>query len=85
MGRAAMSTRWDERNVQFQCKRCNGFKSGEQYKYSIKLDEVYGEGTADELYVLSKQTRKWSIAELESAVRHYKDKVAELKSEKGLA
>ena len=85
MGRAALSTRWDERNVQFQCKKCNGFKSGEQYKYSKKLDEVYGDGTSEELYVLSKQLQRWSDAELDQAARHYKTRVEELKGQKGLA
>jgi hypothetical protein len=84
MSRACMSTRWDEKNVQFQCKRCNGFRSGEQYKFSIELDKLYGEGTAEALLIASKMTARWSREELDSMYHHYKRKVDELKSTKGL-
>jgi len=79
-----MSTRWNILNVQFQCKRCNGSRSGEQYKFSIRLDELYGEGTAERLLIESKQTRKFTRDELEEMYHHYKRKVDELKSTKGL-
>lgn len=84
MSRACMSTRWHEKNVQFQCKRCNGFRSGEQYKFSKELDRIYGEGTAEALLIASKQTRKFSREELESMYHHYKRKVDELRGTKGL-
>jgi len=84
MSRACMSTRWDERNVQYQCKRCNGFRSGEQYLFSQNLDRVYGEGTAEGLHIASKQTYKYTRDELESLYHHYKRLVDELRSTKGL-
>ena len=85
MSRACMSTRWDPNgNVQFQCKRCNGFRSGEQYLFSIHLDQQYGEGTAERIMIESKQTRKFTRDELEALYHHYKRKVDELKSTKGL-
>lgn len=84
MSRACMSTRWDEKNVQFQCKRCNGFRSGEQFLFSQHLDSQYGEGTADALYIKSKQTYKHTPQELESMYRHYKRLVDEIRSTKGL-
>lgn len=84
MSRACMSTRWDEANVQFQCKRCNGFRSGEQFLFAKELDRIHGEGTADGLLVASKQLRKFSREELESMFHHYKRKVDELKGTKGL-
>jgi hypothetical protein len=79
-----MSTRWDEKNVQFQCKRCNGFRSGEQFLFSQHLDRQHGEGTAEALLIESKKTRKFSRDELEALYHHYKRKVDELKSTKGL-
>lgn len=84
MSRACMKTRWDEKNVQFQCKRCNGFRSGEQYKFSIRLEEEYGKGTAEALLIASKMTARWSRDELEQMYHHYKRKVDELRSTKGL-
>lgn len=83
MSRACMSTRWDETNVQFQCKRCN-MRSGEQYLFSIHLDQEYGEGTAERLMIASKKTRKFTHAELEQMFHHYKRLVDELRSTKGL-
>ncbi len=85
MSRACMSTRWDPNgNVQFQCKRCNGFRSGEQFLFARKLDAEYGEGKAEELFIESKQTRKWTRAELEQMYHHYKRLVDELRSSKGI-
>jgi hypothetical protein len=84
MSRACMSTRWDERNVQFQCKRCNGFRSGEQYRYSIELDKLYGEGTAELLLIESKKTRKFTRDELEAMYHHYKRRVDDLRNSKGI-
>ncbi len=78
MSRAAMSTRWHELNVQFQCKPCNGFRSGEQYKFAQELDRVYGEGTADELVRMSKEMRKYSIEELEEILEHYRHEARKL-------
>ena len=31
-------------NVAPQCKRCNGFRSGEQFKFARRLDADFGEG-----------------------------------------
>ena len=84
MSRACMSTRFEETNVQFQCKRCNGFRSGEQYLFAQHLDQHYGEGTAEALHIASKQTRKFTHAELEQMYYHYKRLVDELRSTKGL-
>jgi len=69
--RAKFSTRWDERNVRPQCKSCNGFRSGEQYRFARNLDAEYGEGTAMEIEALSNTTRKYSVEELEALVDVY--------------
>lgn len=37
-------------NVNLQCVSCNTFHAGEQYKYSIAIDEKYGEGVAKTLH-----------------------------------
>ena len=76
--RMKMSTRWDERNVQFQCKRCNMTNGGQQYQFGIRLDEVYGEGTAQEILVKSQQITKFSISDLRELIELYKRKVDEL-------
>lgn len=49
-GRRFPATRWDWENVNAQCAGCNTFNGGEQYKYSLAVDEKYGEGTAKKLH-----------------------------------
>jgi 4-hydroxy-3-methylbut-2-en-1-yl diphosphate synthase IspG/GcpE len=72
MSRRHYSTRWDETNCQVQCAGCNVFRYGEQYKFSIGLDQKYGEGTADEMLQQSKQIIKLSTEELEDLINKYK-------------
>jgi len=84
MVRQKMSTRFDELNVQFQCKSCNGFEGGAQYKFAKRLDEIYGEGTAERILLESNQNKKWTVAELEEKVRYYRQKVNEIKAQRGL-
>lgn len=71
MSRSKYSTRWDDKNVQVQCKACNVFKHGEQFKFSLKLDQVYGKGTAEELMIKSNNLQKISNFELESLIEEY--------------
>lgn len=72
MSRKHYSTRWDEDNVQVQCKSCNLYNQGEQYKYSIFL----GQEKSDELYMKSRQTVKLSNFELEELIEIYQQKLA---------
>lgn len=68
--RSKYSTRWLYKpeeglvNVMPQCKRCNMTNGGQQYIYGKRLDEVYGEGTADKIVLMSNQTRKFSTQEI---------------------
>jgi hypothetical protein len=78
------STRWNIRNCQVQCVKCNMFNQGEQYKFAIGLDSKYGEGTADELIFLSNQTTKFTRVEYEDYVFYYKSIVENLKKEKNI-
>jgi len=76
--RGKYSIRWDEKNVQFQCKGCNMTNGGQQFIFGKKLDEKYGPGTADELVVEGHKTRKFANFELEDMIQMYKDRVGEL-------
>ena len=73
-----MPTRYDERNVNAQCKACNGFRAGEQYKYGLELEKMYDPNTVTELVDLSKTTRKFKPYELQEMIDIYKAKVKEL-------
>ena len=65
-------------------KKCNIFQSGQQYLFSVALNRLHGEGTADALYVMSKQTRKYSTGELRAMIEIYKTKVEDIRRDKGL-
>jgi len=84
ISRGALSTRWNETNVQFQDKKCNIFQSGQQYLFSVALNRLHGEGTADALFAMSRQTRKYGVGELKAMIVIYKDKVEAIKRDKGL-
>jgi len=84
ISRGKMSTRYDEQNVHFQCKKCNIFRNGEQYLYSLALDRKYGEGTAERIYLESNKTKKTSIGELRRMIKHYTRQIDEITKQKGI-
>ncbi len=67
------STRWDKLNCQVQCMKCNVFNQGEQYKFGKRLDEIYGDGTSNELMMKAKRLNKLSTNDLEEKINTYKD------------
>ena len=79
MGRGKYATRWDEQNVKPQCKKCNGFRSGEQYLFSKHLDKEYGDGTADWLVFESNQPARFTNDELLEKIKYYNELVKDLK------
>ena len=84
ISRRHMSTRWCELNVSPQSAADNLFGQGEQYKFGLALDAKYGEGTAEELQLKSRQTLKISRVEYEEKISYYKNIVNKLKKEKGI-
>ena len=82
--RKHLTTRWDLKNCQVQCVGCNMFKAGEQYKFGLKLDAKYGEGTSEELEILATGTLKITRVEYKIFVSYYKGAVENLKKEKGI-
>mgnify|MGYP001340837468 CR=1 FL=1 len=73
--RGHSSTRWLERNINAQCRRCNRFQDGEQYLHGKAIDKKWGEGTADELIRLGKQVKKWTESELRELLSEYQLKL----------
>lgn len=80
MSRKHYSTRWDEENVQVQCKGCNIFRAGEQFLFSIQLDRKYGSGKAEELLQKSRSLLKLSTPDLEALIELYQSKLVKLKN-----
>lgn len=69
-------TRWDELNVNLQCVGCNTFRAGEQYKYSLALEDKYGKGAAKKLQVKSQEYFKVRRDYLEQVIGEAKDYIA---------
>lgn len=74
--RSHKATRYDERNVNAQCKTCNRFQSGRQYEHGKAIDLKYGDGTADELLQLSRQIIKANKDFYERMATAYKELTA---------
>jgi hypothetical protein len=72
--RGKYATRWHEDNVKPQCKRCNGFRGGEQYQFALRL----GTDLADELVYLSNQQARFTNEELLEKIKHYTNLVKNL-------
>jgi len=68
------STRWDENNCQVQCVGCNVYKYGEQYKFGVHLDQVYGNGVAVNLLNKARKEFKIKDFELIELTEYYKNK-----------
>jgi hypothetical protein len=73
--------RFNEMNVNHQCKRCNYFLSGNQAQYRIGLVRKYGEKAVDQLDLKAqiRTVTRWSRFELEALIKHYQQRLNELK------
>ena len=75
------ATRFDEMNVQPQCRKCNRFSQGEQWKFGNHLDEKYGNGTSLKLIEKSHQIKKFTVSELKDLYGYYQNKIKEIEEE----
>jgi len=73
--RAKYPTRWLPINVRAQCKRCNAFRGGEQYKFAKNLDKEYGQGTAQDIEALSESGQRFTIEDLQDLAKGLTDEL----------
>lgn len=78
MPRACLSTRYDMKNVQPQCRTCNRLNNGERERFAQELDKVFGMGTAEHLQQRSKRLAVMSEIHALHMLEHYKNKLKEL-------
>jgi hypothetical protein len=71
--RGKFSTRWDERNVQAQCVGCNLYNQGQQFIFGKRLDQEYGSGTSEYIYLQSQKTHKYTNDDLKSMIERYSE------------
>jgi hypothetical protein len=82
VNRKHLSTRWNEKNCNAQCRACNRFDEGNMLGYTKGLVKKYGHSILDELDMLKHQVSKLSDFEGKILIKHYQDKVKELKKQK---
>ena len=79
VSRARLSTRYNEKNVNAQCRHCNRFCAGMQYEHGKAIDKKHGAGTADSLVALSSKLSKLTQTDYDALISLYRSKVALLK------
>ena len=84
ISRTYLNTRFEPLNVHLQCKGCNGYRAGEQYKHGLVIDHKYGEGMAIALLAVSQKSVKWDRPKYQAKISKYTQLVKELKESKGL-
>lgn len=82
--RTHMNTRYDEDNVNSECRFCNRFKADHLISYRENLIKRIGEQRYDNLEWKSHQTKKWSDFELKELIKYYTILSEKIRKEKGL-
>lgn len=72
--------RFDERNINFQCHRCNRFLHGNTHNYYVGMVSKYGQDTVDELMSLQYETKKWTEDEIKELRKTYNQKIKDLRA-----
>lgn len=77
--RQKYNTRWDERNVKPQCRRCNMTNSGQQYVFGKRLNQDYGQQTAEQIIEDAKKYPFWLTPDyLVDMAGFYKTQVSQM-------
>lgn len=73
VGRSSRTLRWDELNCHPQCHECNCHKAnGNRDEYARRLNEVYGEGTAEALVIKGNELTHFTKGELLLMIEKYR-------------
>jgi len=63
---------------QVQCKKCNVYSQGEQFKFGIKLNKEFGKNTSERLITKAREILKIPTYELEDMIKKYQELVKDL-------
>ena len=78
VNRKHMSLRFDEKNVNAQCRSCNRFDEGNVQGYRRGLIEKYGEKATEMLEIKKFNTCHLSEVELDLLISEYKLKLKQI-------
>lgn len=82
INRQHMATRFNEKNCNAQCRKCNRFDEGNIQGYRRGLIAKYGEPTVLMLEAMKNQINKISDFEYRAMIDYYRKEVKRLKKEK---
>lgn len=82
INRRHLAVKFDPKNVNGQCKPCNGFDEGNKHLYAPALDKKWGKDTAAQLEASKRSQVLGGRVWYEAMIENYKNKLKELK-EKG--
>lgn len=78
------SLRYNEKNVNGQCRKCNWLLQGNDIEYAKGLEKKYGKGILEQLLATKNRTVKMGRFELKHIANYYRMKFNQLKKLKGL-
>lgn len=84
VNRRHMSLRFDEKNVNAQCRSCNRFDEGNAIGYNHGLVEKYGDSVISYLNIKKFNFCQMGKVEYETLINCYQEKVKELKNQKNI-
>lgn len=70
---------FSEKGVHAQCYNCNINLKGNTLEYRRQIIKMYGEGADLELEEESRQTKKYSVPEIEELIEYYNGEILKLK------
>jgi hypothetical protein len=86
IGRQHKATKYNEKNVHAQCKKCNGLEGGMRERYKEEMNKRYGDGTWDRMEVLSRiSIAKRNKFDLTVLSTYFMNKAKTLAKQKGIA
>jgi len=80
INRKHLALRYNEINVQPQCRSCNRFDEGNLPAFGLALQQKYGEDIIKKLLATKVQTAKLSQWEVDEMIRYYKQEIKSLKT-----
>lgn len=75
------ATLLDERNVHYQCAKCNAFEGGRKIEHRAHIVRIYGEKTAQELERLQHKIVEYTRQEYDEIYKKYKAKTEKIQKE----
>jgi hypothetical protein len=79
INRKHLALRWNEINVQPQCRACNRFDEGNIPAFGLGLQNKYGEHIIKNLLASKKNTMKYTQYEIDIITQFYKNAIYDLR------